>query len=337
MTPLVHQSRPMAIRIAGCAFAIVVSAAPQAAVAQGAADAYPNKLIRVIVPVAPGGASDLLARLIGAQLTAAWGQQVIVDSRPGAGGQIGSEAVARAPKDGYTLLFWDFGSLTISAALRPTFTIDPARDFMPVTVVSYSPHLLVVHPSVPASNMKQLIALAKAHPGKLNYAATGIGSAPHLAGILFEMQTGINWEYIPAKGGAQAMLDVMTGQSDVLFNSMFATLAHVNSKRLKLLTVSSPRRMVSIPDTPTVIESGLAGFVTGSWQGMLAPAGTPGDVLAKLQKQIAGILAQPDMRQKLAAEGADVVANTPQEAHAFLREQQARWAKLVKQVGIKVE
>jgi len=221
--------------------------------------------------------------------------------------------------------------------VRPTFPIDPARDFMPVTVVSYSPHLLVVHPSVPASNMKQLIELAKANPGKLNYAATGIGSAPHLAGILFELQTGIRWEYIPAKGGAQAMLDVVTGQSDVLFNSMFATLAHVTSKRLKVLAVSSPKRMASLPDTPTVIESGLPGFVTGSWQGLLAPAGTPDDVLAKLQKQIAGILALPEMRQKLAAQGAEVVANSPQEAHAFLREQQVRWAKLAKQAGIKVE
>jgi tripartite-type tricarboxylate transporter receptor subunit TctC len=317
------------------AIVLVFLAAPGAA--QNAAQSYPGKPIRVIVPVLPGGASDLLARLVGPQLTAAWGQQVIVDNRAGAGGQIGVEAVARAVPDGYTLLFWDYGSLTIATALRPTFRIDPARDLAAVTVVSYSPHLLAAHPSVPAATVKELIALAKAQPGKLNYAVTGIGSAPHLAAVLLAMQTGINWVYIPTKGGSQAMFDVIAGQADVLFNSMFAMLPYVKTKQLKPLAVSSPRRMAAIAETPTVIESGVKEFVTGSSQGMLAPAAVPKEIVAKLHAQIASILAQPEIRQKLATQGAEVVAQPPEKTHAFLRAEHLRWTKVAKEAKITID
>ncbi len=314
--------------------AIALASIAGLACAQNNAQSYPNKPIRVIVPVVPGGSSDLLARMIGPQLTAAWGQQVIVENRAGAGGQIGVEAVARAVPDGYTLLFWDYGSLTIATALRPTFRIDPVRDLAPVTVVSYSPHVLAVHPTVPASSVKELIALAKGQPGKLNYAVTGLGSAPHLAAVLFAMQTGIDWVYIPTKGGAQAMFDVIAGQADVLFNSMFAMLPYVKTKQLKLLAVSSPQRMAAIPQTPTVIESGIPGFVTGSSQGMLAPAGVPGDVLAKLYAQIVVVLARGDIRQKLAAQGAEAVGNSPEKTRTFLRDEQLRWTKVAREAKI---
>jgi tripartite-type tricarboxylate transporter receptor subunit TctC len=323
--------------IAGATLAIAVACFAGDAAAQNAAQSYPNKPIRVIVPVVPGGASDLLARLIGPQLTAAWGQQVVVENRAGAGGQIGVEGVARSVPDGYTLLFWDYGSLTIATALRPTFRVDPVKDLATVTVASYSPHVLGAHPSVPASSVKELIAIAKAQPDKLNYAITGLGSAPHLAAVLLALQTGIKWVYIPTKGGAQAMFDVISGQADVLFNSMFAMLPYVKTKQLKLLAVSSPKRMAAIPDTLTVIESGVPGFVTGSSQGMLAPAAVPPEILNKLHAQIAIALAQPEMRQKLAAQGAEVVAQPPEKTRAFLREEQARWTRVAKEAKITLD
>jgi tripartite-type tricarboxylate transporter receptor subunit TctC len=336
----IHQSaRGSTCRFASWTCAIVLALYATSTPAQNAAQSYPSKPIHIIVPVVPGGggASDPLARMIGPHLTAAWGQQVIVENRPGAGGQLGTEAVARAAPDGYTLLIWDYGSLTIASLLRPTFRVDPVRDLLPVTVLTYSPYLLVVHPSVPASSVKELIALAKAQPGKLNYAVTGIGSSPHLTGILFAMETGIKWAYIPAKGGAQAMIDVISGQADVLFNSMLALLPFVKSKQLKLLAVSSPERIASIPETPTVIESGIAGFIAGASQGILAPAGVPKEVIGKLNAQIAAVLAQPDIRQKLIPQGAQVVANSPEKASAYLRDMRSRWSKVAKESDIKLD
>ncbi|MDP1675079.1 MAG: tripartite tricarboxylate transporter substrate binding protein [Burkholderiales bacterium] len=317
--------------IAVCVFVAPVMAA------ESPAPAFPSKPIRIVVPAAPGGASDLLSRMLGGQMTKALGQQVIIDNRAGAGGQIGCEAVVRAAADGHTLLFWDYGSLTIAPAVRPTFPFNPSRDFKAVTVVSYSPHLLAVHPSVPASDVRGLIALAKAHPGKLNFAAANLGAAPHLAGALFAQRSGISWEYIPAKGGAQAISDVASGQSDVLFNSALATLPHVRSGRLKLLGVSSAQRVKSLPDTPTIIESGVSEFVTGSWQGMLAPAATPPDAISTLNREVVKILAQSDMRSRLEAMSADTVANSPEQAHRFLVGEQTRWADVVKRAGIKLE
>ncbi len=326
-----HHLRYISWSIAFCAFNA------SSVAAQGPGPAFPSKPIRIVVPAAPGGASDLLSRMLGGPLTKAVGQQVIIDNRTGAGGQIGCEAVARAAADGHTLLFWDYGSLTIAPAVRPAFPFNPSRDFKAVTVVSYSPHLLAVHPSVPVSNVRGLIALAKARPGKLNYAAANLGAAPHLAGALFAQLSGITWEYIPAKGGSQAISDVASGQSDVLFNSALATLPHVRSGRLKLLGVSSAQRVKLLPDTPTIIESGLAEFVTGSWQGMLAPAATPLDAIATLNREVVKILVQPDMRSKLEAMSADTIANSAEQAHAFLVGEQTRWADVVKRAGIKLE
>ena len=301
------------------------------------AQTFPAKTMRIVVPYPPGGTSDILARLLGAKITESWGQQVVVENRSGANGNIGAEFVARAAADGYTTLLGDIGALAISPTVYPKLPFDPARDFSPVTMVAYSPHILCVHPSVPVKTVKELVALAKARPGKLNFGASSLGSAPHLAGIEFALRTGIKWEYIPYKGGAQAIAETIAGQSDVLFNGMLATYPHVKSGRLRILAVSSAKRMSSIPDVPTVSESGVPGFETGSWQGVLAPPGTPREIVTRLNGEIIRILGAPDMKEKLATQGADVLTMTPEQFAAFIRNEKTRWAKVVKDSGAKFE
>lgn len=298
---------------------------------------YPTKPIRVVVPYPPGGTSDILSRMIGAKMTESWGQQVVVENRAGANGNIGAEFVARAAPDGYILLLGDIGTLTISPAIYAKLPFDPAKDFAPVTMVAYSPHILCVHPSVPVKSVKELVALAKARPGKLNYGAASLGGAPHLAGIEFALRTGIKWEYIPYKGGSQAVAETVSGQSDVLLNGMLATYPHVQSGRLRILAVSSAKRMPSIPEVPTIAESGLPGFETGSWQGVLAPPGTSKEVVGRLNAEIVRILGAPDMKEKLGSQGAVVLTMTPDEFGGFIRKEKARWAKVVKDSGAKFE
>jgi tripartite-type tricarboxylate transporter receptor subunit TctC len=243
------------------------------------AQSYPSKPIRIVVPYPAGGTSDILARSIGQKLSESVGQPIVVENKPGANGNVGAEFVARSAPDGYTLLLADIGALAISPSVYPKLPFDPAKDFAPVTMVAYSPHVLVVHPSVPAGSVKELVALAKAKPGKLNFAISGVGGAPHLAGVDFALRTGIDWAYIPYKGGSQAIADVAGGQADVTLNGMLATYPLVQGGKLKLLAVSSAKRMSAIPDVPTIAESGIPGFETGSWQGAVAPAGTPRDVV----------------------------------------------------------
>lgn len=307
------------------------------ALPHAAAQNYPTKPIRVVVPFPAGGTSDILARLIGAKMTESWGQQIIVDSRPGANGNIGAELVARAAPDGYTLILMDVGNLAISPSLFQKLPFDILKDFAPVTTISYSPHLLTTHPSVPVKTVKELIALAKSQPGKLNY-PTGLGGAPHLAGLMFAQRTGVNWVYIPTKGGSQSIQAVATGEGDVLFLGMLQTLPHVNSGRLKLIAVSSEQRLPSLPNTPTVAETaGLEGFVTGSWQGILAPARTPPDMIAKLNSEVARILNIPDVKEKLSSQGTTPLTNSPQEMGKWLATEKDRWAKLIKDTGFRLD
>ncbi|MCC7486952.1 MAG: tripartite tricarboxylate transporter substrate binding protein [Burkholderiales bacterium] len=298
----------------------------------GSAQNYPVKTIRIVVPFPPGGTSDILARLIGPRLTEKWGQTILVESRPGAAGAIGVETVVKAAPDGYTLVLSDMGVLTILPVLFPR-TNYGIPDLAPITMISYSPHLLCVHPSVPAATVPQLIALAKKKPGGLNYASSPAG-APYLAGLQFAHRTGIKWEYITGRGGAQSIMDVMGGQADVLFNGMLATLPPVKSGKLKLLAVSGAKRHPSVPDTPAVAEY-LPGFLTGSWQGLLAPAATPPEIVARLNAEVTRILFTPDMKERLQGQGADPIGSAPADSGKFLRDERDRFTKLVQETGYK--
>lgn len=297
-----------------------------------AQQAYPSRPIRLVVPFPPGGTSDILSRLIGPKLTEKWGQPVVVESRPGAAGAIGVELVSKSAPDGYTLVLTDVGTLVILPVLYPK-TSYGIQDFTPITIISYSPHLLCVHPNVPATTVPQLIALAKKRPGSFNYASSPAG-APYLAGLQFAHRTGIKWEYITGRGGAQSIMDVMTGQADVLFNGMLATLPPVKSGRLRLIAVTSEKRHPSLPDTPAVAEF-LPGFLTGSWQGLFAPARTPPEVVAKLNAEVARLLHSPDMKVRLQAQGADPIGTPSAESLKFLRGELDRYTKLTKETGYK--
>ncbi len=301
------------------------------------AQSYPSKPIRIIVPYPAGGTSDILARAIGPGITAALGQPVLVENKPGSTGNVGADLVAKSPPDGYTVLLADIGSLAIGPSIFPTLPFDPVKDFAPVLMVAYSPHLLAVNPALPARDVKELIALAKAKPGTLNFAVSGVGGANHLAGVDFALRTGIKWTYIPYKGGAQAITDVVGGQADVLFNGMVATYPMVKGGKLKALAISSSKRFAAAPDIPTVAESGLPGFETGSFQGIVAPAGTPPEIVSKLHQTITKILASPEMQERLATAGAELRPGSPAEFGAFIRDEKARWAKVVKESGEKFE
>jgi tripartite-type tricarboxylate transporter receptor subunit TctC len=301
------------------------------------AQPYPAKPIRIVVPYAPGGTSDILARQIGPKLTEAWGQPVIVENKPGANGNVGADFVAKSAPDGYTLLLTDVGGLVISASVYPKLPFDPSKDFSPVVMVSYSPHVLAVHPSVKASNVKELIALAKANPGKLNFAISGLGGAPQLAGIEFAQRTGVNWTYIPYKGGSDAVAAVVAGQADVLFNGMLATWPSVQGGRLKAVAISSAQRMPSAPDTPTVAEQGLPGFETGSFQGVVGPKGIPRDTVAKLNGELVKLLNTQEMKERFAKQGTEVRAGTPESLGQWLSSEQAKWARVVKESGAKFD
>lgn len=316
--------------------ALLVCAATCTLAPSAIAQPYPAKPIRMVVPVPPGGSSDILARMIGARVTEAWGQPVVVENRPGANGNIGAELVARSAPNGYTLMLADMGNFTISPSLYQ-LPFDVIRDFSPVTIVSYSPHVLCVHPSVPANSVKALVALARAQPGKLNF-ATPLGSAPHLAGLMLAHRTGARWVYIPTKGNSESMLLVATGQSDALFGGLLAVLPHVKAGRLKPLAVSSEKRAPTVPDLPTIAEAGnLPGFVTGTWQGILGPARVPADVVARVNAEVVRIIKLPDIADKLSASGAYVVGNSPQEMGNQLAAEKERWAKLIRDTGFKLE
>jgi tripartite-type tricarboxylate transporter receptor subunit TctC len=298
---------------------------------------YPAKPIKIVVPYPPGGTSDILARAVGQKLTEALGQSVIVENKPGATGNIGADFVAKSPPDGYTLLLADIGSLAISPSVTTALPFDPVKDFAPVIMVAYSPHLLAVYPGVAAGNVKELVDLLKAKPDSMSFAVSGIGGANHLAGIDFAQRTGVKWTYIPYRGGSQAITDVMAGHAQILFNGMLATYPAVKEGKLKVLAISSARRFAAAPDIPTVAESGLPGFETGSWQGIVAPAGTPPDVVRKLHSTVTAILATPEMKEKLMSSGAEVRPQSPEEFGAFIRDEKARWAKVVKESGAKFD
>jgi tripartite-type tricarboxylate transporter receptor subunit TctC len=301
------------------------------------AQPYPTKAIRIVVPYAAGGTSDILARQIGPKLSEAWGQALIVENKPGANGNVGADFVAKSAPDGYTLLLTDLGGLVISASVYPKLPFDPSQDFTPVVMVSYSPHVLAVNPAVQVKDVKELVAMAKAYPGKLNFAVSGIGGAPQLAGIEFAQRMGLDWVYIPYKGGADAITGVVGGQAHVLFNGMLATWPHVTGGRLKALAISSAQRVPAAPDTPTVAEQGLSGFETGSYQGVVGPKGMPREVTAKLNSELTKVLNAADMKERFAKQGTEVRMGTSESLGAWMSAEQAKWAKVVKESGARFD
>ena len=297
--------------------------------AQSQPAAYPSKPIRIVVPFTPGGSTDILARAIGQELTKAWGQSVIVDNVPGAGGAIGADKVAKAPADGYTLLMGHIGTLAVNPSLYPKLPYNPVKDFAPVAWVARVPNVLVVHPAVPAKNLKELVALAKAKPGQLNYGSGGNGSAANLATEYFKLQTGTSLLHIPYRGTAPAVTDLMGGQIQVLFTGAPAVMSQLKNGQLRALAVSSPQRLDALPEVPTVAESGYKGFEADQWYGVVAPAGTPREIVAKLNDQINQALNAPALKSRLTAEGAVATPNTPEVFGKLIETEIGRWKPVI--------
>ena len=300
------------------------------------AQTWPTKPPTIVVPFPAGGTSDVLARLIGLKLSESLGQPVVVDNKPGSSGNLGADTVAKSAPDGYTLLLTDVGNLSIAPSLyKLPFNLE--TDFAPVTMVAYSPHLLVTSSQVPANTTKELIAWAKSQKGKVNFAAAaGMGSATHLAGVVFAQRAGLDWGYVPYKGGAQAMTDLIGGQVDVTFNGMVATYPHVKSGKIKLIAVSSAKRNTVLGEVPTVGET-LPGFLTGSWQGLLAPAGTPQPVVERLHEEVKRILAIPEVRGRLQVLGDDPYDMSPSQFKTWLGSEVKSMAKVVKDGKVTLE
>ena len=297
---------------------------------------YPHKPIRIVVPVAPGGGTDFTARLIGQKLAEAWGQSVIVDNRPGAAGNLGVEIVSKAQPDGYTLVM-PITSFSINPSLYAKLPFDTVRDFAPVVLAASAPLLLVINPGVPAQSVKDLVALAKAKPGAMNYANSGSGTTAHLAGELFKRMAGVDIVSIAYKGGGPAVIDLIAGQVQIYFSTIPAALQQVKAGRLRALAVTSTKRVPELPDMPTVSESGLPGFEVVGWFGLFAPAGTPKPAIARLNTEIVRILNAPESRERLSGHGLIPGGGTPDELGQFLQAEIAKWRKLIKETGIRVE
>ena len=301
------------------------------------AQTYPSKPVRLISPYASGGGSDTLARILGQKLYEAWGQPVVVENRPGAAGTLGAETVARATADGYTLLVTPSAVLTINPHLYAKLRYDTFKDFVPVTMASNSPYLLVVHPKIPASSVKELIAYAKMNPGKMNYSSSGNGSSTHLAGVLFNNMAGVEIVHIPYKGAAPAIVDLLAGNIQMRFSSVVPVLPHVRSGRLRGIAISSPKRYGPLPDMPTIAESGLPGYAVESFYAVVAPAHTPRAIVSKINAEVVRNLRSPEVAAHMAADGAEVIGSSPEELAKALRDDYARWAQPVKDSGARAD
>jgi tripartite-type tricarboxylate transporter receptor subunit TctC len=301
----------------------------------GAQD-YPNKPIRMIIPYPPGGGTDVVGRILNEPLSAALGQPIVIDNKGGAAGNVGTDLAAKAPADGYNILF-TLSSHTINPKLYAKLPFDVEKDFVPISLSAMIPQILVVHPSVPANNVQELIALAKAQPGKLNYASVGTGSPGHIAGELFKLKTGVDIVHVPYKGGGPAVTDTIGGQVQLLFVSMPAAWQHVKSGRLKAIAVTSEKRSVAAPDVPTILESGVPDYVVDSWYGAFAPAKTPPAAVAKLQAAFAQVLQNPQVREKLLLQGAEAATATPAEFDRRVRDELAKWEFVIRNANIKPE
>ena len=301
------------------------------------AQEYPRKPIRLIVPFAPGGGNDTVARAISQSAGASLGQPVVVDNRAGAGGMLGAELAARSPPDGYTLFLGGVGSHAINPNLHAKLPYDPVKDFAPITLIASAPSVLVVNPSLPARTLAEFTALAKASPGRINYASNGNGSSAQLAAVLYESMAGVQMVHVPYKGLAPALVDLLAGEVQAMFSSVVAIVPNIKAGRLRALAVTGKRRAALLPEVPTLDESGVPGYEAGSWYGILAPAGTPQAVVAKLHEAIVRALAKPEVRERLVSEGAEVIGSTPEAFAAHITAELARMGKLIRDAGIRME
>jgi tripartite-type tricarboxylate transporter receptor subunit TctC len=318
--------------------ALVLATAASAHAAPAAAQkTYPDKPVRIVVPFAAGGGVDILTRIIGQHLTDRLGQQVVVENRAGAGGNLGTDAVAKSPPDGYTLLMGTTGTHTINPGLYAKLPYDAVKDFKPITLTASVPNLLVVNPDLPAKSARELIALAKASPGKLNFGSFGNGTSNHLSGELFKSMTKIDVVHVAYKSAPQAVIDIMSGQVSFAFVNMPLALPHVQSGKLRALAVTGAARSAAAPEFPTMVEAGVPGFVVESWYGLLAPAGTPDAIVERLHRDVAAVLAKPEVKAAFAQQGAEPVTSTPAEFAALIVEGKKQWAEVIRISGAQVD
>jgi tripartite-type tricarboxylate transporter receptor subunit TctC len=312
---------------------LVVSAVAVAATANVAyAQSYPNKPVRVIVPFPAASATDVLARTIGQKLSEKWGQPVIVENKPGAGGNLGTEIAAKASADGYTILMGTVAN-AISTSLYKKLNYDFVKDFTPVTLVATTPLVLAANPTFPVNNIKEVIAYAKDKPGKVNFGSGGIGTSNHLAGEMLKSMAGIDMLHVPYKGTPAAHSDLLSGQVNLMFDNIVAVMPHLKSGRMKAIAVTSAKRVSTLPNVPTVAESGVPGFDAVSWIGALVPAGTPKDIVNKLNTDLVAVIGMPDVKERLSASGAELVGSTPEQLAEHIRKETEKWAKAVKASG----
>jgi len=332
------QARPSNMRtsfISTCKLLLAISLVDALVISSATAQDYPNRTIRIIVPFTPGGATDVVTRIVAQKLSEQTGRQVVTDNRGGAGGIVGAEAVAKAPPDGYTLVMGTSGTHAINVSLYPKLPYDPVKDFAPVTRTAVLPSMILAHPSVPATNVRELIAIAKKNPGQLTYASSG--SAQYLTGALFTSMAQIDMLHVPYKGGGQAMPAQLGGEVALSFSTVVSSLPHVKSGRLRGLAVTSAKRTPAAPEFPTVAESGLPGYEAVSWYGVLAPAGTPRDILMRLNMEIVRALKLPEVRQLMLAQGAEPVSESPEQFAALIKSDIAKWGDVVKKSGAKAD
>ena len=323
-------------KLAALAAALALTAFASASRAQTAA-AYPDKSVRLVVPFAAGGALDVVARIVGQKLTETWGRQIVIDNRLGAGGNIGAEFVAKAPADGYTLLMSSVTTQAINMSLLAKPPYDFVRDYAPVALVASAPLALVIHASLPAKSVREFIALARAHPGELNYFSSGTGTGTHLAAVIFDQLAGVRTTHVPYKGGAQGLGDLLSGQVQFAMSTIGLVEPHVQTGRLRLLGVGSVKRYTRLPQIPTIAESGVKGYEAEQWYGVVGPAGTPAAIVNKLAAEIKTIVANPDVRERFYSQGIEPVYATPEEFAVYIKASVAKYAKVIKTLGLKVE
>ena len=323
-------------RLAVPFFAVII-AAGATPLANAADEAYPSKPIRLVVPFPAGGPLDVVARAIGQKLTDAWGQPVIIDNRPGAGGNIGADLVAKSAPDGYTILEGALSTHAVNVSLYGKMPYDPIRDFAPITLVAVTPNVLVLNPSVPANSVQELIAYAKAHPGKLSFGSGSNGSAGHLAGEAFKAEAGVDMVHIPYKGGAPAMQALLAGDTQLMFDNLSNSTPQLKAGKIKALAVTTAKRSALAPELPTLAEAGLPGLDIYTWWGFLAPAGTPKEIIAKWNAEVTRILVTPEMKAFFAQQGAEPAPTSPEEFSALIRREITKYAKIVKDSGAKVD